>query len=450
MCDNTLLLDVASLWPSQDAFLFLAPSSSKKTGAVLTALAVCDSQARGKSSFYSGEPVLICTEWLLKQPTHVLSVGVILEDEKGAMLFGKESFQVKEAPTISRTPPLWKVRACYRLVLRIRPGRYKLRVRLSQMSFQNFEAYRGQAMSTQELLPRLHVLGEGEKAAEIVVRAWPGEQVPHQGVIDLVESLGMEAMPPQRRLPAKERKEGGKEGSSLPALIHVTHQKAGSQWIHRILRDAFPQAIVPPRVNNEHFLNAPVEMGKVYPTVYLTKEEFDKAQLPARWYRFVIVRDLRDTLVSAYFSIKYSHPPVGPIPQWRSLLHTMGKEEGMIWLLREWLPDMARIQLSWWYAGERIIKYEDLLQRDVELLAQILIAEAQWPLSYQQLEEIVMNYRFEHFTKRKRGEEDLLSHERKGIIGDWRNHFTSRLKEAFKAYYGGVLVALNYEKDLAW
>lgn len=238
--------------------------------------------------------------------------------------------------------------------------------------------------------------------------------------------------------------------NSLPALIHVTHQKAGSQWIHRILREAFPEKVVAPQLKSAHFIEGSVEEGKVYPTVYLTKDEFDQVRLPARWYRFVIIRDLRDTMVSAYFSIKFSHPTVGPIEDWRKMLNEISEEDGLFWVLEQWLPRMALIQYSWWKAGERLIRYEELLKNDVDILKQIIIDEAGWPIMPEALEKIVVANRFENLTGRPRGVENIKAHERKGVSGDWQNYFTPRIKDAFKALYGGLLVTLGYEDDLLW
>ena len=39
---------------------------------------------------------------------------------------------------------------------------------------------------------------------------------------------------------------------------------------------------------------------------------------------------------------------------------------------------------------------------------------------------------------------------RKGIIGDWRNHFTEAHKRAFKNIAGQLLIDLGYEKNLDW
>ena len=59
---------------------------------------------------------------------------------------------------------------------------------------------------------------------------------------------------------------------------------------------------------------------------------------------------------------------------------------------------------------------------------------------------------FERFAEgRKRGEANVQSEYRKGIIGDWKNYFTDRDKDQFKASEAGrLLIELGYEKDNDW
>jgi lipopolysaccharide transport system ATP-binding protein len=85
------------------------------------------------------------------------------------------------------------------------------------------------------------------------------------------------------------------------------------------------------------------------------------------------------------------------------------------------------------------------------MLERTLIGECALPVRLEELRKAVLDNRFESLTQgRKRGDEQVLAHERKGVAGDWRNHFTERIKAAFKARYGGLLVATGYEKDLHW
>ena len=238
---------------------------------------------------------------------------------------------------------------------------------------------------------------------------------------------------------------------TLPTLIHVTHWKSGSQWIHEILRACFLKQIVPPTIENGQFLNEPIIAGSVYPTVYVTKDEFLQATLPEKWHRFIIIRDLRDTLVSGYFSIKNSHPPVGPIPQWRQELSSMSQEEGLLWVFENWLPASAAIQASWVKENEPIIKYEDLLANDIDILTKIIIDDAHYPISKTELERIIIAHRFESMSGgRQRGEEDLNAHERKGIAGDWKTHFTPKMRRVFAEQYGALLIKTKYEQNENW
>jgi hypothetical protein len=39
---------------------------------------------------------------------------------------------------------------------------------------------------------------------------------------------------------------------------------------------------------------------------------------------------------------------------------------------------------------------------------------------------------------------------RKGVIGDWKNHFDEELKDIFKKNVGHYLIDLGYEKDFSW
>jgi lipopolysaccharide transport system ATP-binding protein len=236
-----------------------------------------------------------------------------------------------------------------------------------------------------------------------------------------------------------------------PAIFLVTHWKAGSQWINRILTACAPDLIVPPQGGEGQFLYWPLQAGKVYPTVYVTAQQFASVKLPAAWRRFVVIRDLRDTLISAYFSLKVSHAKALDNAPLRNRLQMLDFEAGITLLMDEWLPACARIQLSWQEAGERLIRYEDLLEHDQEILEPLLLKECELPIEPSRLAEIIQANRFERLTEgRPRGQEDIRAHERKGIAGDWRNYFSAEVTRRFKSRFGGVLCATGYEQDSQW
>jgi ABC-type polysaccharide/polyol phosphate export permease len=81
-------------------------------------------------------------------------------------------------------------------------------------------------------------------------------------------------------------------------IFHVTHYKAGSRWIHRILKRCVGPRLVTVSANREELLEAPIEPGRVYSACYATYDELAELHVPADTHRFFILRDLRDTLVS--------------------------------------------------------------------------------------------------------------------------------------------------------
>ena len=213
-----------------------------------------------------------------------------------------------------------------------------------------------------------------------------------------------------------------------PTVFHITHHKAGSQWINRILHSLAFDRIVPSEVDVAHFLAKPIQVGMIYPTLYVTHQQFESVSVPRDSRRFVVIRDLRDTLVSAYFSFRNSHPYTNEYYQnLRETLTELDQEDGMIYLAETWLTKPAQVQWSWVAAGEPIIRYEELLSRDEEILERVLVSRCGLPIRRQKLREVILANRFEARAGRKRGSEDVNSHERKGVSGDWRNHFTDRI-----------------------
>jgi hypothetical protein len=250
---------------------------------------------------------------------------------------------------------------------------------------------------------------------------------------------------------------GNSDAGESPAVLCVTHYKAGSTWILMILRNCVRDRIVQPQADLGQFLAAPVREGKVYPKLYVTREQFESAELPSRWRRFVVIRDLRDTLVSGYFSLRFSHPRgkktmVDAARRFSEMLETVDAETGLRATMEQWLPTAAAdIQRSWLGAGDPLVRYEDLLEHDIEILEPLLADRCELPVRRRRLRTAIKRARFERRTGgRRRGQEDVRAHERKGIAGDWRNHFSDDLKAEFKERWGELLIATGYERDLDW
>ena len=91
---------------------------------------------------------------------------------------------------------------------------------------------------------------------------------------------------------------------SLSTVFHITHYKSGSQWVLAVLNEVAKNRIVEPQVAANHVTQQPIIPGRIYPCVYLTKPKFLAANPPENRKVFIVLRDLRDTLVSLYFSVR--------------------------------------------------------------------------------------------------------------------------------------------------
>jgi Sulfotransferase domain len=71
-------------------------------------------------------------------------------------------------------------------------------------------------------------------------------------------------------------------------------------------------------------------------------------------------------------------------------------------------------------------------------------------LSQEEATAIAEEFSFERQAGRRAGEENKESFLRKGVVGDWRAHFSPEARAAFDRYAGDELILLGYEWDGAW
>ena len=235
-----------------------------------------------------------------------------------------------------------------------------------------------------------------------------------------------------------------------PTVFHITHYKAGSQWVYAVLSQAFQGKTIRPEENANHCTKVPIMPGMIYPCVYLTRKEFESIKMPMDIRMFILIRDLRDTLVSQYFSVKVSHKIMGPaMRDLRNSLNSKGLVEGLIYLMEKRLPVSANIQKSWIFSDHLILRYEDLIENEYYEFKR-MFDYCGFDLDEAGRQKAVEINSFEKRTGRSRGEEDINSHHRKGIAGDWKNYFNDRLKDRFKEKYAQLLIDTGYEKDDSW
>ena len=228
----------------------------------------------------------------------------------------------------------------------------------------------------------------------------------------------------------------------------------------------------------------------------LTNAEQQSLQHLANFKGVHIIRDPRDVVVSSYFSHLYSHPT----DQWpelvphRAELKKLSKDDGLTFEIEHCRAEQFAAMANWNYEDPNIleIRAETLTQdpkthfasiakhlnitkpvtgQYAQLSSRLLMSSNRLLRKLQRgedcnaarlgkrmsgidqvnLNRIIDEQAFKANAKgRVNGEENRKSHYRKGVAGDWRNHFTETHIERFKTLYNPLLVKLGYEQDGDW
>ena len=192
------------------------------------------------------------------------------------------------------------------------------------------------------------------------------------------------------------------------------------------------------------------QRGRIYSAMFLKRQEVDAHPELAGVPRVVVIRDLRDTLISLYFSLKFSHPRENRIvDETRDLLQSLEEEDGLLYLIENRLRRIADLQSSW-MGHDLVLRYEELIERPFATLESALIGRLKLPISKAELSRAIRRTHFQKVFRRKLGEENVKSHGRSGLPGDWRRYFTPEVRRQFAERFGDVLISTGYEKDLRW
>jgi hypothetical protein len=241
-------------------------------------------------------------------------------------------------------------------------------------------------------------------------------------------------------------------------VYYCCTQKTGSQWFKRILSDPifYRYTGLRPYLYRELGLrqakfDGALPEGTVGTHLYIAHPTYLEIPKPERYRTFFILRDPRDISVSWYFSARYSHAPIDPIPRLRRDLGQLSlhdglkysidslEEFGLFWAQRSWMnleQDRDRI---------KILRYEDFSKDNRRFLEglmgymSVVMPDAVFASLYER-------HAFKRITRgREAGIEDQHKHYRKGISGDWRNYFDDSLRTYFREVTGDLLDVLGYQ-----
>jgi hypothetical protein len=240
-------------------------------------------------------------------------------------------------------------------------------------------------------------------------------------------------------------------------VLHITLAKCGSQWIRDILTapeitrySRVPYSGISKSIHNNNQIELPNNAlsGPIYGMnqwewLYW-KEGGDKA--------IVVLRDPRDVIVSLYYSWIYSHALNPQVEEMRALLLNLPNEIDRWKFMIAFLRADLRVYITWLSKtidSALVIKYEDLLLNPVDEITK-LIEWLGWNVPNNIIKEVVDRLSFQSKSGRDNGKVDKYSHYRKGISGDWKNHFCIELGKYWEELYPNFLMEIGYEDNYQW
>lgn len=225
------------------------------------------------------------------------------------------------------------------------------------------------------------------------------------------------------------------------------YPKSGGSWLGQMLAEALD---LPFSRNRLPMLKPSILHGHYYH--------------PGNIQRSALIwRDGRDILVSQYYHYLFENERGNAygvkltrnalrfsdyndiranLPEFMRYMYEYSKHPGFSW------SDFV----SKWWNNEAVshVKYEDLRHNTIFELQRLVFELTGAALSDERACRIANEYSFEKQSKRTPGLENINSFMRKGIVGDWRNHFTREARERFAEYAGDQLIKLGYENSYDW
>ena len=254
--------------------------------------------------------------------------------------------------------------------------------------------------------------------------------------------------------------------SKFANLYHCTTQRAGIQWIKRVFADPLVRRFsgmpawdyedrcfsggIDPRPITQRLDLAPFPERIIATPLYIDYPGYTAIPKNGPVRAFFVLRDPRDLVVSEYFSTRYSHALMGDIGTLRQQLEAVDEPRGMLLTLdtlhaygtfacqQSWIDAVADPEVL-------VVRFEDMISDTGSVAWQRIFDHFDIRMPHFLLSKVLRKYSFSSLAGRSRGVEDKNAHYRKGVHGDWKNHFDDVLRARFNDLTGNLVQALGYD-----
>ncbi len=246
-------------------------------------------------------------------------------------------------------------------------------------------------------------------------------------------------------------------GDSFPFYYVSEFPKSGGTWTARMIAD---------------YLQLPFPQYSILPIGFSAVIQNHWAYHPKFKRVFYLYRDGRDVIVSFFFDrlreARYSDSPARERTR-RIYDRLLGKDyqpQDIVRLLPKFMEFEYKnpgrgSKLNWrqhiksWYDPDNrshvaYLSYEQLLEDCAGTLGRAIHRITGQEMDPWRIQTTVDKFSMVRQSGRSPGEEDVTQHIRKGVAGDWLNHFTRASAELFNDLAGDALVLLGYEQDRSW
>jgi len=232
-------------------------------------------------------------------------------------------------------------------------------------------------------------------------------------------------------------------------IIVAEFEKSGGSWLTSMLADSLG---IPARdlYHDDNFKKFDLTYHPWYinsDTWNLTESCVIKSHEPVgtRLHNFPahtlhMMRDGRDVVVSRYFFARDFCVKNGLVDSFTTTF-----EDFLEVTARDW----AKYVTAWCSEDVLQVTYESVLADPVAAVKRIL-GSFSLNVSEDEIKRAVEANTKEKFSKKLDKAFAENTFVRKGISGDWVNHFSSQHKKLFKINAGKELIAMGYEKTLEW
>ena len=233
---------------------------------------------------------------------------------------------------------------------------------------------------------------------------------------------------------------------AVPLYVVNEFPKSGGTWVGQMLgralgvpfpRNRFP--VLKTSIMHGHYLNS----WGIKNVVVAWRDGRDvmvswyyQQLIPHEWNELQVSRSRRELPLEDYDDV-YKN-----LPAFIEYAFTRPHSPRFSW------ADFARR----WHGRKDVVhvRYEDLSRDTAGELRRIVLGLTGKQLSPREASAIVEEFSFERQAGRRAGEEDRRSFLRKGVVGDWRNHFSPEAREVFDWHAREELILLGYERDRTW